>query len=87
MLEAAAAGLDPADGWNRTPGELNEYLDGFRKRMEILSYWGYNLAQGIASMLLAATRPAPWEVFPGWIPRRDMTDDEIAANLMAWCSR
>lgn len=87
-MQAAAAGLDPMDAWDRTPGELREYLDAFQQRMEILSYWGYNLAQGIASMALGSgRRPEPADMFPGWIKRKVMSDEEVAANLMAWCSR
>lgn len=84
-MQAGAAGLDPMLGLLRTPEELNEYLDSFRRKMEIFSYWGYNLAQGIASMTLGHSRPEPWEMFPGWISEKSMTDTEIATNLLAWC--
>lgn len=72
-------------GWDRTPGELTEYINAFQKRMEILSYWGFNLAQGIASMALSSRRPEPWEVFPGWIRQEEMSEEQVAANMLAWC--
>lgn len=60
-------------------------IEAFRRRMEIQSYWGYNLAQCIASMAISSRRPKPYEVFPGWIPPEVMTDDEIYASMLAWC--
>ena len=62
-----------------------EYTEIFRRRMETQSYWGYNLAQGIAAMVLSRTKPEPWQVFPGWIQRKEMTDEEIYASCLAWC--
>ncbi len=85
VKQASAAGLDPFHAWDRTPGELLEYIEAFKTRMQYASYWGYNLALGIASMVLSSKKPEPWEVFPGWIPKKEMSDEEIAANLLAWC--
>lgn len=64
------------EAWELTPGELCDYIEVFRRRMEIQSYWGYNLAQCIASMVLSSTRPKPCDAFPGWIQREEMTDEE-----------
>lgn len=85
MLQAAVSGLDLMDAWDLTPGELIDYIEVFRRRMEIQSYWGYNLAQCIASMVLSSSRPKPCDAFPGWIPREEMTDEEMYANCLAWC--
>ena len=80
------AGCDMLQAWELTPGELAEYTEIFRQRMEIQSYWGYNLAQCIAIMALGSTKPEPWQVFPGWIQqRKEMTDEEIYASCLAWC--
>ncbi len=87
MHEAAVAGLDPAEGWDRTPGELQEYIKAYRDRMERQAYMCFNLAQAIASMVLSAEKPRPWDAFPGWIqPKMHvMTDDEIYTSCLAWC--
>lgn len=81
------AGLDPVEGWDRTPGELLEYIDAYRDRMEQKAYLCYNLAQTIACMVLSAEKPKPWQAFPGWIRggKEVMTDDEIYASCLAWC--
>lgn len=79
------AGCDLLQAWELTPGELVEYIDIFHQRMELQSYWGYNLAQCIACMTLGSYRPEPWQVFPGWIQREEMTEDELYANCLAWC--
>lgn len=71
--------------WDLTPGELAEYVEVFNQRMEIQSYWGYNLAQCIVSMALSGNRPEPWQAFPGWIQREEKTDDQIYASCLAWC--
>lgn len=81
------AGLDPAAAWDRTPGELNEYITAYRGRMERQAYMLFNLAGTIASMVLCAKKPEPWEAFPGWIQpkNREMFDDDIYAACLAWC--
>ena len=71
--------------WELTPGELAEYCEIFNRRMEVQCYWGYNLAQCIASMALSGTRPEPWQAFPGWIQREEMTENQIYASCLAWC--
>lgn len=71
--------------WELTPGELMEYEEIFRRRMEAQSYWGYNLAQCIAAMALSSTRPEPWQAFPSWIQRKEMTDEQLYASCLAWC--
>ena len=82
------AGLDPAAAWDRTIGELNEYISAYRDRMERQAYMLYNQAQAIANMVLCAEKPRPWDAFPGWIQPKvqNMTDDEIYASCLAWCS-
>ena len=89
MHEAAVAGLDPAAAWDRTPGELEEYILAYRDRMERQAYMYYNLAGTIASMVLSSRKPEPWESFPGWIQPKEtiMTDDEIYASCLAWCGQ
>ena len=44
VKEAAAAGLDPAAAWWRTPGELLEVIEAYRTRMERKAYMLYNQA-------------------------------------------
>ena len=83
---AGQYGLDPYDGWERTVEELLDYCEAFEKRMELVSLWGYNLAQGVASMVLSREKPRPEQVFPGWIKPKIMTDEELWANLSAWCN-
>ena len=87
MKETSVAGLDPLEGWDRTPGELLEYIEAYRERMERQAYMCYNLAQTIASMVLSSEKPRPWDAFPGWIPPKvqTMTDDDIYASCLAWC--
>ena len=60
-------------------------IEAFRRRMEIQCYFGYNLAQCIASMALSSSRPEPYQAFPGWIQPTVMTDDEIYSSVLAWC--
>ena len=79
------AGCDFLQAWELTPGELAEYVEIFRQRMEIQSYWGYNLAQCISAMTMSGIRPEPWQAFPGWIQREEMTDEQIYASCLAWC--
>lgn len=81
------AGLDPAAAWDRTPGELLEYVQAYRTRMERQAYMYFNLAQAIASMVLSAEKPNPWDAFPGWIQPtvQQMSDDEMYASCLAWC--
>lgn len=87
MHEAAVAGLDPDAAWDRTPGELYEYIKAYRGRMERQAYMCFNLAQAIACMVLSADKPRPWDAFPDWIqPKMQvMSDDEIYAACLAWC--
>ena len=82
------AGLDPVTAWDRTPGELNEYIEAYRDRMERQAYMLFNQAQAIASMVLSAEKPRPWDAFPGWIQpqMQKMSDEEIFASCLAWCS-
>lgn len=70
--------------WDLTPGELLDCIEVYQRRMENQSYWGYNLAQCIAAMTLGGIRPEPWQAFPGWIQREEMTDDQIYAACLAW---
>ena len=83
------AGLDPADAWDRTPGELLEYIEAYRARMERQAYMCFNLAQAIACMVLSADKPKPWDAFPGWIkPQAQvMSDEAIYAAVLAWCGQ
>jgi hypothetical protein len=88
VREAAVAGLDPAEGWDPTPAELQEYIDAYKGRMELQAYMCYNLAQTIACMVLSSEKPRPWDAFPGWIKPKTqtMTDDEIYSSCLAWCA-
>lgn len=81
------AGLDPAAAWDRTPGELTEYIEAWHDRRELDGYMLYNLAATIASMVLSAKKPDPWEAFPGVIQPKMvvMSEDEIYASCLAWC--
>lgn len=81
------AGLDPAAAWERTPGELLEYIQAYRDRMERHAYMLFNQAQAIASMVLCADKPKPWDAFPGLIQPKiqTMSDDDIYASCLAWC--
>lgn len=85
MIQAAVSGLDISRAWELTPGELDDTVEAFRRRMEIQSYWGYNLAVAIAAMVRGGDRPEPWAVFPRWIQREQMSDNDIYANCLAWC--
>ena len=89
MHEAAVAGLDPEIAWDRTPGELQAYLKAYRDRMERQAYLYFNLAQAIASMVLSAEKPRPWDAFPGWIQPKVavMSDDALYASCLAWCGQ
>jgi hypothetical protein len=71
--------------WDLTPAELQDYAEVYRQRMEDQSYLAYNLAQCIATMTLSSVRPEPWQAFPGWIQREEMTDEQIYASCLAWC--
>ena len=89
MEEAAAAGLDPAAGWDRTPGELADYIRAYRTRMERTAYLLFNHAATVAAMvgqLFGGRSPEPFEAFPGWISRKMqvMSDEEILRNMTAW---
>ena len=81
------AGLDPLEAWDRTPGELQEYIRAYRDRMERQAYLYFNLAQATAHMVLSAEKPRPWEAFPGWIKPtlQVMSGEELYASCIAWC--
>lgn len=53
-------GADPREAWDYTPGELLELIRGYKVREKAKGYFGYNLAQCIASMILSKRRPEPW---------------------------
>jgi hypothetical protein len=89
VQEAAVEGLDPFLGWDRTPGELVEYIlaarERRRRRQEDLAYFAYDLGIHIARS--AHGKPErPEMAFRGFIPMREQTDDEICASLMAWAN-
>lgn len=71
--------------WDLTPAELDAYIDIHARRMEDQCYYGYNLAQTMAVMALGRDKPEPWQCFPGWIRRQEMSDDDIFASCLAWC--
>lgn len=71
--------------WDLTPAELSDYVEIHHLRMEQQCYWGYNLAQCISAMIMSGIRPEPWQAFPGWIQREEMTDEQIYASCLAWC--
>lgn len=85
VRQAATFGLDPAAGWDRTIEELCEFIDASTRRMEMASMWGYNLAQGIAAMCFAKDKPKPYQIFPGWIPMPEQSEDEMLQACLAWC--
>lgn len=72
--------------WERTPGELLEYIEAYRDRLEQQAYMLYNQAACIASMVLSSHRVAPEDAFPGVIRRKVMTSDAIYAACLAWTS-
>ena len=76
-------GANPCAAWDYTPGELAELIRGYEQRQEHLGYFGFNLAQCIASMCFGR-RPEPWQAFPWQIEYRAMTDEEIWSALSAW---
>lgn len=67
--------------------ELSEYIEAYRGRLRAQAYLLYNQATAIAAFCFSERKPKPWEVFPGVIPEEEdrMSDDEIAANCLAWC--
>lgn len=71
--------------WDLTPAELDAYIDIYARRMEDQCYYGYNLAQTMAVMALGRDKPEPWQCFPGWIRRQEMSDNDILASCLAWC--
>lgn len=77
-------GADPRDAWDYTPGELLELIRGYRTREKAKGYFGFNLAQCIASMMLSKRRPEPWQAFPGLIEYEIMSDETIWGVLDAW---
>ena len=85
VRQAGVAGCDLMCAWDLTPAELKGYVEVYRKRMEDQSYLAYNLAQCIAHMTLGGLRLEPWQAFPGWIQREEMTDEQIYASCLAWC--
>lgn len=86
MKQAAIAGLDPAIAWDNTVDELMDTIDAFKSRMELISMFGFNLAQGIAAMCLSERKPRPEQVFPGWITRKEQTPDEMYNAMLACCA-
>lgn len=87
MHAAAVAGLDPELAWDRTPGELLEYIRAYRDRQKETAYLFYDLAGAIADACFSRRRMRPEEAFPGFIEpeHRQMGDEEIYANCLAWC--
>ena len=79
--------MDPVAAWDRTPGELNEYIKAYAERMERQSYMYYNLAASIAGLIFNKRKPEPWECFPGWIKPKvvEMSDEELYQSVLAWC--
>ncbi len=74
--------------WDRTPGELLEYIRAYRDRRENDAYMLFNLAGTIAHMCFGKEPIRPWEAFPGAIRPRDdaMSGEEIYSNLLSWCA-
>ena len=76
MVHAAAvAGLDPEVAWDRTPGELVEYIRAYRDRQQETAYLLYDLAGAIANACLGKRRQMSM-----------MSDQQIYANCLAWCA-
>lgn len=89
MVHAAAvAGLDPEVAWDRTPGELVEYIRAYRDRQQETAYLLYDLSGAIANACLGKRRLRPAEAFPGFIEEQMsvMSDQQIYANCLAWCA-
>lgn len=84
---AAVAGLDPEQAWDRTPGELVEYISAYRDRRRETAILLYDLAGTIANMIFGKRRLRPAEAFPGFIREEltVMTGEQILANCLAWC--
>ena len=80
------AGLDPAAAWDRTPGELVEYINAWHDRREQLAYMLYNHAALVANMCLARRKMTPQEAFPGVIRMQVMSAEDILASCQAWAS-
>ena len=77
MVHAAAvAGLDPEVAWDRTPGELVEYIRAYRDRQQETAYLLYDLAGAIANACLGKRR----------LQMSMMSDQQIYANCLAWCA-
>lgn len=85
---AAVAGLDPMLAWDRTPGELLEYIEAYRDRRRELAYLMYDLAGAIGNACYGKRRLRPEEAFPGFIEERlqQMYASEIYASCLAWCA-
>ena len=86
---AAVAGLDPMEAWERTPGELMEYIRAYRDRRREMAYLLYDLAGAIANACLGSRRQRPAEAFPGSVEETvtEMSGDQIYANCLAWCAK
>lgn len=80
------AGLDPLEAWSRTPGENAEYIEAYRDRLALQAWLLYDQANAIAQFCFSKSSVKPWEAFPTFIEKREMTEDEIVANCLAWCT-
>lgn len=80
------AGLDPELAWDRTPGELSEYIRAYRERREQLAMMLYDLA-GTVCRMLCGHGIKPEDAFPGFIQPHEvvMTAEEIYESCLAWC--
>lgn len=72
------------EGWERTPGELLEYISAYNDRMEQRAYLLYDLAGCIASMCFSKHPPSPAAAFPGFIRIQEMSEEQLVANCLAW---
>ena len=92
MHEAAVEGLLPWEGWQRTPGELAEYINAARERRrrewQDRAYLAYDLGVHIAKSVWDKPEQA-WIAFKGFLPMPRQTDDQLLAALEAWadCKR
>lgn len=86
MREAAVCGLDPLAAWDRTPGELLEYIHAARERErredQRRAQLAYHHAILLGKVFSGNKKPLPavYEVFPYWT-------DEERMRIKAECNK
>lgn len=84
VSQAVTCGVDPRAAWDYTPGELLEYIRGFREREQRKGYFGYNLAVCIANMIFGKREIKPWQAFPGLIEQPEVSEEAMWQALTKW---